>query len=250
MTLSLVAVVAVLALHCPATQARVVHGGASAAAAQESSHSALPFHVLRRPGYLGVSLRDLDAAEATRLHRRGAMGAMIITVDRDAPAWAAGLRPEDVILELNGQGVDGVEALRHRLRDFQPGDTITLRVRRRDDEMTYSVLLGDQDKVAQSALTRHLHTPPGSTLLADTPLSSDATNPSPPMSLMSPAPTRGITSTLFDALIPGSTYTGLEVDPLTPNWPNSSACIPAADCLSPWSTPAPRQPTQAWPRAT
>ena len=191
-------------------------GGASSGAdAPAQEGHGLPFHVMQRPGYLGVSLRDLDAAEATRLHRRGAMGAMIITVDRDAPAWGAGLRPQDVVLEIDGQPVDGVEMLRRRLRECTPGESVTLRVRRGEDEMSYAVTLGDQDKVAQNAVSRHLRPGASAAAVSDPPNVPDnfafaGPGPAPQ------GPSRGMASTLFDALIPGSSYTGLEVDPLTP----------------------------------
>ncbi len=205
------------------------HAAGGTVAIGNTGQDPVPSHGLERPGYLGVSLRDLDAAEATRLHKRGAMGAMIVTVDRDAPAWTAGLRPQDVVLEINGQAVNGVEALRRRLRECPAGDTITLRVRRGDDEMSYSVMLGDQQTIAQNALSQHLR--PGPVLIpGPSPASSPASGPPEangpfawsaitPLPAPPPEPAssaRGMASTLLDALIPGSTYTGLEVDPLTP----------------------------------
>ena len=175
---------------------------------------------LFRPGYLGVSLRDLDAAEATWFHMPApgaphpTMGALIVTVDRDAPAWAAGLRPGDVLMELNGLGVEGVEDIRKRLREFPPGETITVRVTRHGGERSVAVVLGDQDAIAQNALSRHLHGP------AVGAFSSGFEEPigaQPASTLLSAPKPRGVASTLFDALTPGSSsYTGLEVDPLTP----------------------------------
>ncbi len=176
---------------------------------------------LPRPGYLGVSLRDLDAAEATRLRMPAispgaphpTMGALIVTVDRDAPAWTAGLRPGDVVLELNGLGVEGVEDLRKRLREFAPGETITLRMMHGTDTRSIAIRLGDQDAVAQTALNRHLHAPPGGTFSS----SFGGPEAPPPSAMLSASKSRGVASTLFDALTPGSgSYTGLEVDPLTP----------------------------------
>ncbi len=176
---------------------------------------------LQRPGYLGVSLRDLDSAESTRLHLpnsgHAAMGAMIVTVDRDAPAWAAGLRPGDVVIELNAQPVADVEDLRRRLRECPAGETVTLRVRRRGGEKSFAVALGDQDLVAQNALNRHLRSaisdPVGGASLSAVPGSFGWAAASPAPAAL---PSRGMASTLFDALLPGSSYTGLEVDPLTP----------------------------------
>jgi serine protease Do len=189
-----------LPLSAHALEARARHGDAA-------SQSAAPARTPQRPGYLGVSLRDLDAAEATRLQLRGAMGALIVTVDRDAPAWSAGLRPKDVVLEINGQTVADVEMLRRQLRLTAAGETVTLRVRRGDEETSFAVTMGDQSEIAQDALNRQMHSGRDATAFVDSP-------PSPATD--APLASRGMASTLFDALIPGSVYTGLEVEPLTP----------------------------------
>ncbi len=186
-----------------------VTSGASKAAGPQAGEAAHPL----RPGYLGVSLRDLDAAEATRLHLPPAphsvSGAMIVTVDRDAPAWTSGLRPGDVVLELNAQPVENVEDLRHRLHECPSGDTITLRILRHDDQRSFAVLLGDQDSVAQAAFNRHFHTQ------ADLPPANGFAAPAPDF-VPSSTGSRGPASTFFDALIPASIYTGLECGPLSP----------------------------------
>lgn len=179
-------------------------------------------HPLQRPGYLGVSLRDLDAAETARLQRHPGKnglsapdgGAMIVTVDRDAPAWTSGLRPHDVLLELNGQPVDDVEILRHRLRNLGSGETLTLRLWRAGREMTVAVTLGDQDAIAQNAMNRHLR--PGSSNSSDTVAFYDGQPPPTDTAAAATSqPPRSMASTLLDALMPSSLYTGLEVTPLT-----------------------------------
>ena len=119
------------------------------------------------PGYLGVSLRDLDAAEATRLHLQGRLGAMIVRVDRDAPAWAAGLRRGDVVVSLDGQPVNGIEMLRRQLRDHAPGETVTLRVRRENEERSFAVRLGNQSLIAEQALGSRLQSLPAPQGFAD-----------------------------------------------------------------------------------
>ncbi len=173
---------------------------------QEGDRSPLPAH---RPGYLGVSLRDLDSAEASHLHTAGVM---IVTVDRDAPAWTAGLRPGDILLELNGLPVEGVEVLRRRLREFPAGTSLTLRIHRGRSETSYAVTLGDQEAIALHAWSEHVRMAPGSFgSPAFTAESFAAPAPPPPSS-----GARGVASTLFDALMPDTVYTGLEVSTLTP----------------------------------
>ena len=174
--------------------------------AQEAEHPPFPMHGMQRPGYLGVSLRDLDAAEASRLQ---AAGVMIVTVDRDAPAWTAGLRPGDILTEMNGQPAEGVELLRRRLREYPAGTSITLRVRRGEVEMSYPVTLGDQEAVAQNAWSQHVRVGAA----AEAAPAQGFANPAPPPPSSG---ARGMASTLFDALMPGTVYTGLEVGALTP----------------------------------
>jgi S1-C subfamily serine protease len=59
----------------------------------------------------------------------GASGLMTVSVDPDAPAGKAGLMIGDVLLELNGQFVDRIEALRPLLAEAV-GKTIPARILR------------------------------------------------------------------------------------------------------------------------
>ena len=189
---------------------RVCLAARGTAAAQESDHPPTP---ARRPGYLGVSLRDLDTAEASRLHTAGVM---IVTVDRDAPAWTAGLRPGDILLELNGLPVEGVEVLRRRLREYGAGTSLTLRIHRGRSDTSYAVTLGDQEAIALSAWSAHVRLAPGSfgaPAFAGEGFAAAAPAPAPPPPTGS---AHGVASTLFDALMPDPVYTGLEVSTLTP----------------------------------
>ena len=176
--------------------------------AQEAEHPPFPVRGMQRPGYLGVSLRDLDAAESSRLQT---MGVMIVTVDRDAPAWTAGLRPGDIMTEMNGQPVEGVEILRRRLREYPAGTSITLRVHRGGAEVSYTVILRDQEAVAQNAWSQHVRVGAGTELAPAQGFAASPATPPPP-----PNAPHGMASTLFDALIPGAVYTGMEVGALTP----------------------------------
>ena len=68
-------------------------------------------------GYLGVWVDDIDGDKAQALKLKEIRGAVITLVDHDAPAGQIGLRVNDVVLQLNGQNVEGAEQLR-RMLDF------------------------------------------------------------------------------------------------------------------------------------
>ena len=68
-------------------------------------------------GLLGVEVADLDARWRRQLEiPTDVRGAMVLNVDQDSPAYAAGTRQGDVILEINRQKIrdarDAVELSR------------------------------------------------------------------------------------------------------------------------------------------
>src|SRR5882757_2087518 len=81
-------------------------------------------------GYLGVDLRDVTDDQLSTLHLREARGAEVTLIDHDAPASKAGLRVHDVVLQLNGQTVEGQEQLRRMLREIPAGHTAAMMISR------------------------------------------------------------------------------------------------------------------------
>jgi S1-C subfamily serine protease len=82
-------------------------------------------------GYLGAGLQPIPLPEhlTKGMGLAGASGLMTVSVDPDAPAGKAGLMIGDVLLELNGQFVDRIEALRPLLAEAV-GKTIPARILR------------------------------------------------------------------------------------------------------------------------
>ena len=75
-------------------------------------------------GWLGIAGADLIAAEADELGVPA--GAMVREVAEGSPAAAAGLRPGDVITELDGSPVASMSALVVALRDHRPGHAVVV----------------------------------------------------------------------------------------------------------------------------
>src|SRR5580658_4096956 len=85
------------------------------------------FLLFSSQGYLGVDLGEVDSDRASTLPK-DAHGAEVVMVDHDAPAGKSGLKVHDVILQLDGQPVESVDQLRHRLHEMPSGRTISLLV--------------------------------------------------------------------------------------------------------------------------
>jgi len=78
---------------------------------------------------LGMTLRDLTPAIAERLELpRGTRGALVMDVEAGEPAEDAGLVRGDVIVSVNGQAVDGVDAFDRAIEATRPAARARLRV--------------------------------------------------------------------------------------------------------------------------
>jgi len=99
-------------------------------------------------GYLGVGLNDVDNDRAAALKLKDAHGAEIITLDQDAPAAKAGLKVHDVVVQMNGQRIEGVEQLRRMIRETPPGRTVALVAIRDGQNINLNVQLADRAAIA------------------------------------------------------------------------------------------------------
>lgn len=110
-------------------------------------------------GYLGVNFRDLTDEQMTALKLKEARGAEIILVDHDGPGSKSGLREHDVILQMNGQVIEGEEQMRRMLRETPAGRTVTFVISRDGLPQTISTQLANRDTIGVEAWERHMTVP-------------------------------------------------------------------------------------------
>jgi serine protease Do len=94
-------------------------------------------------GYLGVDVADVDQDKAQALRLKEVRGAVITLIDHDAPAGQIGLKINDVVIQLNGQNVEGAEQLKRMLREIPPGRKVSLEFSRDGNVQTVAVELVD-----------------------------------------------------------------------------------------------------------
>ena len=94
--------------------------------------------------YLGVALADLNPATAEQFGLEVDSGAIVTEVGPGTPADEAGLRREDIIVGLDDTPIESSGDLLGALRDYQPGDTVQLKIVRGDDERTFDVTLDER----------------------------------------------------------------------------------------------------------
>ncbi|MFB3777658.1 MAG: Do family serine endopeptidase [Bryobacteraceae bacterium] len=78
----------------------------------------------------GISVRNLSSAEKADTGLEGKNGVLITDVDATSFAEDIGLRPDDVITEINRQPVTSVDDIRRIQSNLKPGDVVAFRVLR------------------------------------------------------------------------------------------------------------------------
>ncbi len=104
--------------------------------------------------YVGVMVQEVDSdrAKALKLHEEA--GVEITRVEPDSPAEKAGLNQGDVIVQYNGQHVEGMEQFSRLVRETPPGREVKVDLVRGGAPQTVIVKVG-----ARRAVTPFMITP-------------------------------------------------------------------------------------------
>ena len=92
--------------------------------------------------YLGVNLAEIDANRAKELKLKEDYGVEISRVEENSPAEKAGVKTGDVVLEYNGQRVEGMEQFGRMVRETPPGREAKLTISRNGAMQTLTAVLG------------------------------------------------------------------------------------------------------------
>lgn len=74
-------------------------------------------------------------------------GVLITAIADDSPAYAAGLRAQDILFEVAGQPIESMDSVNDLVRKRQPGEEILLRLLRDGQEITRRVRLASRSRV-------------------------------------------------------------------------------------------------------
>jgi len=100
---------------------------------------------------LGVAVQDVNQALAESFGMKKPGGALIANVAKDSAAAAAGLKPGDVVVEVNGEAIERSGMLSSLIGLSAPGEKVTLKVWRDKALREVEVKLGSADtKTAQN----------------------------------------------------------------------------------------------------
>jgi serine protease Do len=90
---------------------------------------------------MGVSIGDITPEIAQRFNLSLTRGALVAGILEGSPADRAGLKDGDVITKVDGVQVSGSGDVRRQIRGKNPGDTLSVQLRRGDQSQTFNVRL-------------------------------------------------------------------------------------------------------------
>jgi Do/DeqQ family serine protease len=109
-------------------------------------------------GYLGIIIRNLDANLAKELDLNISEGVYVDSLLSNGSAALAGVKPQDVIIRVDGNPVKSVPELQELVGRHRPGDIVTLMLIRDGKEKEVKVTLktreGNTEVVKKSSQTK------------------------------------------------------------------------------------------------
>ncbi|HVS77490.1 MAG TPA: PDZ domain-containing protein, partial [Steroidobacteraceae bacterium] len=113
-------------------------------------------HVVR--GKIGVTIQEVTADLADSFGLNSPRGALVSSVESKGPAAAAGIRPGDVVLAVDGHSIDHFGELSSRISAMRPGSEATLMLWRDRKDQTVHVRV-EELKEQQAAQARNAARP-------------------------------------------------------------------------------------------
>jgi serine protease Do len=103
-------------------------------------------------GYLGVKIGNIESGVGEFYGAASDKGAMVAEVMEGSPAEQAGIKVDDIVVELEGEAVVGANELMNRIAMFKPGTEVKLTVLRDGKRRAISLTLGTRpdDKTVAS----------------------------------------------------------------------------------------------------
>lgn len=92
---------------------------------------------------LGVTIREVTPSLAEAYGLSSDYGLLIAETPHGSPAWKAGLRPEDIIIEIDGVQVSTLRDLRRIISSKSVGSTLRVKAVRKREQLDFEITLAE-----------------------------------------------------------------------------------------------------------
>lgn len=89
--------------------------------------------------YIGVMMQEIDSERAKALKLREEAGVEVTRVEPDSPAEKGGVKAGDVVMQYNGQRIEGMEQFSRLVRETPPGREVKIEIVRNGAPQTITV---------------------------------------------------------------------------------------------------------------
>jgi len=113
----------------------------------------------RSQSFLGVAVVEVNAERAKALSLKDEHGVEITRVEEDSPAAKAGLKEQDVVLEYQGQRVEGTDQFIRLVRETPAGRQVKLLVQRGGQAMNLTAMIEGKKMRSLSVGDMHIALP-------------------------------------------------------------------------------------------
>ena len=97
-------------------------------------------------GWIGVEVQEITPALAESFKLPSSRGALIAGVLRGGPADKAGVKPGDVLVEVEGRPVADPTAMLNLIAALAPGQPAKMKLKRQEKELEATVTVGRRPK--------------------------------------------------------------------------------------------------------
>ncbi|WP_087016650.1 outer membrane-stress sensor serine endopeptidase DegS [Thaumasiovibrio subtropicus] len=94
-------------------------------------------------GYIGIDGRDVTPVMAHMFDSQQVQGIIVVGMDPNGPANQAGFKVQDILMEINGQAVQGKRNVLDIVTELRPGAVIPMKVLRDGQPLTLEVTIGE-----------------------------------------------------------------------------------------------------------
>jgi serine protease DegQ len=97
-------------------------------------------------GWIGIEAQDITPELAESFRLKEVRGSLIAGILRDSPAERAGLRPGDILLEIDGRQVQDSSSMLNLISSLKPNKKAILKISRDQKEFSVPVLIGKRPR--------------------------------------------------------------------------------------------------------